>query len=279
MSDIQVTWRGLAIGGEPTPYHVDTVSGWDDSGADRDMSEGRVRGHGEHVGNLHSGSRVVTVEGTIAEPVDRNTHALALADVTGVSSAVETLTVTTFGRTLTSGARLIRRSLTIGSKRYGAGLVPFALQWRCPDPKRYGATVTTSTGLPTAGTGLAYPLTYPLTYGTLGNPGQLVLTNSGTADSPIRFDVTGPLPSGFELSAGGRRLLYPVAVPAGQVVTIDTAAGTVVVEGTANRRAELVVADWLTVPAGSALTVQFTSLGGTYDPAAVATATYASAWW
>jgi hypothetical protein len=27
------------------------------------------------------------------------------------------------------------------------------------------------------------------------------------------------------------------------------------------------------------LTVQFTSLGGTYDPAAVATATYASAWW
>jgi hypothetical protein len=91
--------------------------------------------------------------------------------------------------------------------------------------------------------------------------------------------VTGPLPSGFELSAYGRRLLYPVAVPAGQTVTIDTAAGTVVVEGTANRRAELVVADWLTVPAGSTSTVQFTSLGGAYDPAAIVTATYASAWW
>jgi hypothetical protein len=55
----------------------------------------------------------------------------------------------------------------------------FALQWKCPDPLRYGvAQAPVSTGSAHVGGGLVYPLVYPLTYGTAGTPGQVTLTNT-----------------------------------------------------------------------------------------------------
>jgi Phage tail protein len=274
VADTEITWRGLTLGGD-SPYVVQSVSGWDDLPEVRSLSAARARGHGEHVGDQFGGARIVTVEGKVAGGA-RDELVRALQDAAPVSSDLEPLTVNMFGRHLTAGARVVRRALTVGLT-YGVGETPFALQWRCPDPLRYGPARTASTGLPTSGTGLAYPLTYPLDYGTLGNPGQITLANEGTADAPVVFDVTGPL-GGFEISAGGRRITYPTAVPAGQTVTVDTGAGTVVVEGTSSRRAHLTAADWLHVPAGTALTVQFTSLGGT-DPAATLTARWSAAYW
>jgi hypothetical protein len=275
--DTQVTWRGLTLGGGGD-YHVAEITGWDDLPDVIDMSQARVRGHGDHVGDLYSQARIVLVSGTIADRAARDTLAQALLAGGPLSSDVEDLTVDTFGRALTAGARLIRRSLPVGDD-YPSGSIPFALQWRCPDPLRYGDPQTAATGLPAAGGGLTYPLTYPLSYGAAGQLGQVTLTNGGTADATITFTVTGPLPAGFQLSAGADRITYPVPVPAGQVLTVDTGAGSVLVEGTSDRRASLTSAGWLTVPAGGTLTVQFTSLGGTYDPAATLTASWRAAHW
>jgi hypothetical protein len=275
--DTQVTWRGLTIGGGGNGFHVAEITGWDDLPDPVDMSQPRVRGHGDHVGDLYSQARIVLVTGTIADRAARDTLAGALLTAGPLTSTVEDLTVDTLGRALTAGARLIRRSLPVGDD-YPSGVIPFALQWRCPDPLRYGAPQTAATGLPAAGGGLTYPLAYPLGYGAAGQTGQITLPNAGTADTTIVFTVTGPLPAGFELSAAGRRITYPVAVPAGQTITVDTAAGSVLVEGTSDRRASLTSAGWLTVPAAGSLTVQFTSLGG-YDPAATVTATWRAAHW
>jgi hypothetical protein len=91
--------------------------------------------------------------------------------------------------------------------------VPFALQWRCPDPLRYGSSQSYGPiGLPTSGGGLVYPLVYGLTYGTQGTVGQLTLTNAGTADASVVFTVTGSLPLGFQISSSdGQRLTFPEA--------------------------------------------------------------------
>jgi hypothetical protein len=271
VADVVVEWQGITIGGGTNQYTVQTITGWDDLPEVITYDQERARGHGDHVGDMFARARIVTVEGTIADPAERDALAQALAAVSLVRSDVTDLTVTTFGTALTTGARLIRRSLPVGL-RYGAGLVPFALQWRCPDPLRYGqAQSAKSTGLPTSGGGLTYPLTYPLDYGAAGDPGQVTLTNDGTAEAPIVFTVSGPLPSGWQVSAGDQRLIYPVEVPAGETLTVDTAAGTIVAQGTADRRANLTVADWIVVPAVSSVTLQFASLGGAYDPAAVLT--------
>lgn len=283
MTDTAVTWRGLVLGGD-SDIDVHKITGWDDlDDIDTSLDQARARGHGDHPGPVYGRARIVTVHGAIASRQARDELARALMAVTPVDSAVEDLTIETFGRALTAGARLIGRKLPV-AEDYASGYVPFTLQWRCPDPLRYGQPRTAATGLPTAGGGLAWPLFGGgfLDWGDPGDPGQITLTNDGTADAPILFTATaGPLglPGGFEISAVGERLTLPSAVPPGQTIWIDTADGTVLAEGTADRRAELTHAYWLTVPAETSLTVQFTSLGGAYDPDAQLVATVVSAWW
>lgn len=272
MADLVVEWQGVTIGGGTNPYTVQTISGWDDLPDVVSYDQPRSRGHGDHVGDQFSGPRIVTVEGTIADLAARDSLAAALQAATRVGSDVADLAITSFNTRLTAGARLLRRSLTV-QVGYGAGLIPFALQWKCPDPLRYGpAQAAVSTGLPTSGGGIVYPLVYPLAYGSAGTPGQIVLTNSGTAAAPFVAQVTGPLPSGFQVSSSaGERIRYEYAVAAGETITIDTGEGTVVTQGTADRRGYLTVADWIQVPALSSVTLQFTSLGGAYDAAATLT--------
>jgi hypothetical protein len=277
MEDLQITWRGLVLGGD-TDIDVHKITGWDDLDDPRSYDQPRARGHGDHPGDLYGQARIVTVTGEIASRTSRDALAADILAASPLSSTVEDLMITTFGRTLAAGARLIRRHLPV-EEDYASGKVPFALAWRCPDPLRYGQLRTAPTGLPTAGGGLSYPIGDLYDYGPLGATGQITLPNEGTAPAPIVFEVTGSLPEGFEISAAGGRLRYPAAVPAGQVIVFDTADGTVLVEGTADRRGELTAADWLQIPPGTALTVQFTSLGGAYDPNARLVAAAAPAYW
>jgi hypothetical protein len=280
VADGEVTWRGLTLGGDVSDFEITEITGWEDLGDVEDYSQPRARGHGEHPGDLYSRARIVSVTGEVVDSLRRDALAAELRAATGLDSEIRDLSVDLFGLVLTAGARLLRRSVTIVPS-YVVGGVPFALQWRCPDPLRYGyPQPSQSVGLPTSGGGLAYPLAYDLDYGAAGEDGSLTLTNPGTAPAPIVMEVRGPLEQGFEVSAAGQRLRYPVPVPAGQVITIDTGAGTVLVEGTADRRANLTIADWFQVPALSSLMVQFTSLGGAYDPGAALTVpAFRAAYW
>jgi len=279
VTDTAITWRGLTIGGGGN-YHVEELTGWDDLPDITSYDQPQARGHGDHTGDQFARSRIVTASGTIASPAARDALALALSAASPVTSALDDLTVQTFGRVLTSSARVIRRSLPVNVD-YAAGVVPFALQWKCPDPLRYGPAQTAGPiGLPTPGGGLAYPLAYPLDYGTAGTLGMASLTNVGTADTSVLFTVTGALSSGFEISsADGQRLTYPAPLFSGDVLTLDTATGAVLLGGTADRRNSLTVADWMQVPAGGSLSVRFSSLGGAFDASATLTAMIRPAYW
>jgi hypothetical protein len=278
-----VTWRDLTLTtGAEQPYRITALDGWESRPAPRYEKTARARAHGAHPSPIWSDERLVTVEGFTHDEAARDAllHALqAAARYSADPDDAHPLTVALAGRTLTAAAQVLRFDPVLTRGEWGIGRFGWVIQWRCPDPLRYGPARVATTGLPTSGGGLTYPLTYPLGYGELGDPGQVALTNEGTADAPIVFDVTGPLEHGFDLSAGGQRITYPLPVPAGQTVTVDTGAGTALVEGTSSRRAALTAADWLHVPAGTALTVQFTSLGGAYDPAASLTARWSAAYW
>jgi hypothetical protein len=282
VADLSVTWRGLTLGGPGNgPYHVEEITGWDDWPETTNLGQARTRGHGDFPGEQYARARIVTVSGTISSRQARDHLAQLLLDDTPVTSDVEDLAIETFGRPLTAGAQLVRRSLPVALD-YASGSVPFALQWRCPDPLRYGPEKRASTGLPTPGTGLQFPLFAGggLDFGSLGASGQMTLTNDGSADAGVVFGVVfGETHPGFELSAAGQRITYSAPVPARQTITVDTDAGTVVAEGTADRGSELTAADWLTVPRRGSLTVQFTSLGGIVDTVALATARWKDAHW
>lgn len=275
MADGEVTWNGITLGGVSS-YVIKDVTGWDERPPVTDLSQARVRGHGDHAGDLFSQGRIVTVSGSIVDQQALSALALALQAATPVSNGFGPLTVERYGRALTAQARVLQSSVPPGDA-YQAGVAPFAIQWRCADPLRYGPQRTAATALPSPGAGLSYPIAYPLNYGAAATLGQMLLANEGTADAPIVFTVSGSMPFGFELSAVGRRITYPQPVFVGQPVTVDTGAGTVTVEGTADRRSSLTNADWLVVPGGTSLTVQFTSLGGTAS--GLAQAFYQPAYW
>jgi hypothetical protein len=261
-------------------WAIGDIDGWFGGLSVRSMAAERTIGDGAFDGPIYMGSRRVTVSGMLAAPTPEALQVgmdrIAAVLTSGARGGTLIVDEPTRGLVRSTFCRLDSQGR---AKRTSALSADWQITLFCPDPLRYGSARTVSTGLPTSGGGLAYPLTYPLDYGSLGNTGQLVLSNAGTADAPILFSVRGSLPQGFELSAAGGRLTYPVEVPAGQVIDIDTAAGTVLVESTASRRANLTSADWLTVPAGGSLTVQFGSLDGAYDAAAQVTATVQDTYW
>ena len=273
LSSTAVLWRDLTMATGPSAtYRITSLEGWEGLPAPRYDKLNRTRGHGSHSSPVWADERVVTVEGRSWDQENRDQVLWELQSRMTFDGGEEPLTVTAAGRTLTAAAQLLRCDPVMVAQDWGIGRFGWIAQWRCPDPLRYGLPgAPLSTGLPTSSGGLTYPLVYPLTYGVAGNSGRITIPNPGSAPASIVFDVSGPLPAGFELSSGSQRLVYPVAVPAGQVITIDTAAGSVVAEGTADRRGNLTVADWLQVPPGSALAVQFSSLGGAYDAAATVT--------
>lgn len=278
MNPTSALWRGLLLGAGSL-YRIRALDGWEELPAPRYDKTPRARAHGTHSSAVWADERIVTVEGWCWTAAERDQMLAALQATMTFDGGEEPLTITAAGRTLTAQAQLLAARPQLLRGEWGVGRFGWLAQWRCPNPLRHGPAQTATTGLPTSGGGLTYPLAYPLGYGTGGNPGRLTLTNPGTAAASIVFVVSGPLAGGFELSASGMRLRYPVTVPAGQPVTIDTAAGTVTVEnGTADRRGNLTVADWMQVPPGASLTVQFTALGA-YDPAASLSATIRPAYW
>lgn len=251
-------------------WHIERSTGWHTSAAPRLAGAPRSRGHGWHDGISYRDARRVALYGWLFA---RNAAALedameSFAAICADGEDLQQVQVVTGSRTRTAMVRLADEPLVQPTGRWNAAVT---LPLLAPDPRKYGApSAALSTGLPTAGTGLAYPLAYPLDYGALGATGQVTLVNPGTAPAPIDFRVTGELPSGFEISAAetGQRLVYVERVPTGQTLHGHTGRGTLRAEGTSERRGNLTVADWMLVPARGQLTLQFTSLGGAFDAAA-----------
>lgn len=282
MQPTSVLWRDLTFTtGADATYRILEIEGWEGRPPTRYDKQLRARAHGAHPSAVWADERLPTITGRCWSQEDRDALFADLDRRFSLDGGEEPLTVSVAGRTLTAGAQLLRFDPALVRDEWGIGRFGWVAQWRCPDPLRYGLPQAwQSTGLPTSGGGLTYPLTYPLSYGAAGVTGQVALTNDGTAPAPFVMEVRGPLPLGFEVSAGGRRLRYETEVPAGETLTIDTATGSVLAQGTADRRTNLTVADWMQVPARSSLTLQFTSLGGTYSAlASLAVPGFRSASW
>ncbi len=93
------------------------------------------------------------------------------------------------------------------------------------------------------------------------------------------FDVDGPVVGGFQIvdTTTGRVLEYAGDVATGSTLTIDTAEGSVVLDGSADRSQLLTRRAWFPVPANGGTTVVFLPLAS--HTAATLRATWAPGWW
>jgi hypothetical protein len=118
------------------------------------------------------------------------------------------------------------------------GVARAAVQWQADDPRRYAvAEQVVITGPPQPEPGLTWPLTWPLTWGQAAVTGDVRADNDGSAPTYPVISFRGPCatPSVTERTSG-QQLRYDIVLADDDELVIDTAAGTVTLNGTASRR-------------------------------------------
>ncbi|MFD7918923.1 phage tail protein [Streptomyces sp. NPDC059740] len=244
--DGQIQWAGLLMG-TGTPYPVDRsgITGWEDL-PELDLGDvPRPDQHGSWPGDRWAQPRLVGATVWLAPPAGSDPQATAAAfrAATGPDGAEHWLAVRLLGETLAVRARVSRRVVPQDRTYALQGFAKVSLQWTATDPRRYGTTLReAATGLPLPESGLLWEdargtgLSWPLEWGVEGAAGTLDVTNGGGAAARPVVEFRGPVqrPCLTRLS-DGRQLQYDLALGDGDVLTVDTEAGTVLLNGTASR--------------------------------------------
>jgi hypothetical protein len=242
--------NGYAVGaGEP--LRITDLSGLDDLPAIHTFDSERPGVDGLDFGVDLRGGRIIEVN-LVGKPTDPTgtLQALRSALVDGDS----TLVVTGLpGLPDLQLAGRIRRRKINTDRDMANRVIRCAFDFECADPRLYDAVETVlTTGPGTAsGTGLTPPLTPPLTPGGSAVGGNVTAVNNGIRTTLPRVRVDGPVTAFSLLNATtSRKLTYLQALAAGEYVDIDFDARTVLLNGTANRRAYTFGA-WWDLPPGS----------------------------
>ncbi|MFD9813981.1 phage distal tail protein [Streptomyces sp. NPDC059080] len=226
-------WGGLLLG-ETTPYVGVQLTGWDDL---PDLESGTVTmptQHGAWPGALLAGTRTLTWDFRILP--HRADHFPLLLDrlrrATGIQQEEQSLVIQLAGFRRVMWARVTKRAIS-ADRVYTRGEPTGSLVWEASDPRRYEVTQSVArTRLPDAEPGLGWPLAWPLEWERSG-AGRLEVVNDGEAPTHPVVEVRGPVKRPALIDADtGRALEYATALGPGDVLTIDTAAGTVLFNGT-----------------------------------------------
>ena len=215
------------------------------------------------------GARVITVEGVVDAP--SHEHAQLVAD------SLTSLSLKTLHEFVVDNIAIGPRSSWV---RLEVGADPewlspecftYTLQLRAPDPLKYGPVAFSQATLAGAlpGTGLTFPMSFPLDFGVPAGvtPGALGVENTGTAAYFPRLRLDGPVTNPVvTLAETGDQIRFAGTVAAGQWLDIDPGRRRVLLNGLVSMRHLVTfVGNWLAVPVGGA-TVSWTA--DTADPAA-----------
>jgi hypothetical protein len=258
----QFTIGGITINGSTDSTGCDWVltseTGWFASPAIKTARVDKPAARGTFRGNEFRGARVIVLQCTVSAPtvaalraaeyralgICPNPHLqypLTVVDETGLSL---------YANVVLDGEILIT-PISWSSATVSIQLV-------APDPRKFSSNPTVvSVLLASAGTGgIAYPVAYPVSYGTPGLPGAVVLTNTGSADSDPTVTLTGPLTNPSLIRADtGDTVTYLGTLLATDTLVIDFGAGSAMLNGI-NRRS-LLSAGWFTIPGYSSITMLF----------------------
>lgn len=178
-----------------------------------------------------------------------------------------------FGRP--RGSQADERQLSVGISDVTCGFV-------APSPFHYSAeeTVTGPITGPTSSGGMTLPWRFPFSVGGRLSGGITQLTNEGTADAPLRLEVTGPAVSpwmSLQRPEGQQVLRFNLSLAAGQTLYVDTGTRSVLLNNTSSRRGDVSSdgGDWPILPGGP----EPVSTPIRYFGDGTLTVRHRSAWW
>lgn len=168
---------------------VEDLQGWGSPSSDVATIK-KPRQHGSWSGARTLNPRTIALTGYMAAPtgdVLRNGKDLlhAACDINNVP-----MTVTEAGLTRNTS---VYRSDEILWHDQADTWADFSLQVTADDPRKYGASSSVSTFLPSSTGGLTYPATWPITYTGTTATGVIDITNSGNIAAPIVLRIDGPV--------------------------------------------------------------------------------------
>lgn len=187
-----------------------------------------------------------------------------------------------------------RDAAPLVSVRPGGNSLDFTLQLRALDPRKYGPALDTAIPFPQSSGGLPWPTGLDwvpgLSWGTVVSNGSMVLSNPGRADAPVRFVISGSTVAGESLvnpritapTIDGLLLYTDTLDTVGTMtptVEFDTnpRRRTVLLNGTADRRARAAGSRWFTIPPQTDLLVSWSA--DTMPATASLTAIWSPAHW
>lgn len=234
---------GLLLGAG-TPYDVTELDGWDDSPPYSLTDVDRPNQAGAWAGPMYAQERTLTlalqVSGTVnglgAPSIAQyaaNVAALRAITNPGSDSTAEVpFVVQLAGTKLMTSVRCQQRAMPTAQGYMSPGLDKVTLQLVATDPRRYSTTVqSASCGLASTSGGLTYPITYPITWGTVTN-GTLTINNTGDTPTPPTLVITGPgTTPAIVRQDTGAVLQFDVTLSATDVLTVNTLDGTVTLNG------------------------------------------------
>ncbi|MFM9576774.1 phage distal tail protein [Streptomyces turgidiscabies] len=273
--------------GPGTPYGWRSIGGWEDLPALDSGTVARSDAHGAFPGRLLAQARTITLDGLLVR-APRATIGAVVAALGAGTVPVEDerpLVVWLDERgPLLAYARATRRAVPAGLGYRLGTITGGAIEFQATDPRRYElAERTVSATLPMSEAGLSWPLSWPLPFGNPGSTGALSTANLGGAETHPVVEFRGPAtrPSLTNLTTGDA-IEYDIPLAAGDMLTVDTLAGTVVLNGTASRiytaTSRSVPEQTFTLAPGISSLI-FRAAPGSNDPTASATVRYRSAHW
>lgn len=287
------------VDGNGFSFLVKTSKGWKGSPPRRPDLTLRPDSDGAYRGPNYAGPRVVELDGIAqVEPgVSRDALTDALEGLCRGATPLYALVRNERDRALQLLVE-VQGSIDIRELPDGA-TVAWNIQLVASDPRKFSTSVkTASTAIAQApldgvlwdgtpgNTGVEWdgpaapPITGVVWQASSGVSGVISLDNAGNADTPILFEIQGPVTGTLVQptitdTTNGHVLTYSGTLIPGDVLTIDTGTGNVRLNGSSGA-GQMIRADFFDVPARSTIAVQF-SASGPADTAQL-TATWADAY-
>ncbi|MFD7106087.1 phage distal tail protein [Streptomyces celluloflavus] len=270
------------------------LTGWEDS---PDVDSGTVPrsgAHGAYPGALLAQPRTITLDGVVL----RTTPGAMTAAVRKLSALlalrddeIPLAIKLDDAPPLLCFARCLRHSIPVEPSYLTGTVTGGALQFEASDPRRYALVEQrVEARLPQGEPGLDWHtdpepehLAWPLDFGEPGSTGALIAVNDGDALTHPLITFRGPVarPS-LTCLATGEAIEYDLDLADGDELVVDTAAGTVMLNGTASRTYTAtnrsVPESTFTLAAGTAAFI-FRAAPGFTDPRASCSLRWRSAYW
>lgn len=260
-------------------YGVDWIVGeelgWSDAAPVRLAVADREDAHGGISGPVWRGARLINLKGIALAP-DRITMLYAKDRLRAVGDDTTTTQLTVAEAHLTRHT-WVKYATEARMRDVNSRAFEWELSLRADDPLRYGDAQILSMPLPiTPAGGLAYPLTFPYTYGAGLVGGYGTADNAGNAATYPVLQISGPLsnPAVYNATTGAQ-IAAQLDLAAGDVLTIDAAGRGLSVNGASRFDAMTADSSWWTLAPGGN-DIRFTA--STYDTAPLMVMTWRSAW-